>query len=223
VVALLVGVGGAGALTALALAADPSVATRASKPHPDAADGLSIPAADPEAVYAGVSGQIVETPCWSYEGPALFVNSVSPDASALCYGAQELWGEMHDGVVVPAGDGEVYGQVSVEPVRVEASESWAPGTDVDAVVDALAVSYFPENGTILSLHEGATLDGVPANVTRVQGTSGATQTKAFITAFAPRTYAPGPDEVRLFVIAIVTPYSNGDELIDQVLDSWRWV
>lgn len=96
------------------------------------------------------------------------------------------------------------------------------GTDLGGAVDLLADSYFAENGSILSLHEATTLDGVPANITRVEGSFEETRTKAFITAFAPERFASGTDEVQFFVIAIVTPYENGDELIEQVTGTWTW-
>lgn len=169
-----------------------------------------------------VSGQPIETPCWSYEGPQTFVNNISSHDESLCAGALELWGEVRDGMVVPTGVGAIYGQVSVEPVRVSTSDSWMVGTDVDGAVDAVADSYFAQNGEVLSLHEATTLDGVPANITRVEGNVEATQTKAFITGFAPEPFTPGTDTVQFFVIAVVTPYDNGDELIDQVIDTWQW-
>jgi len=174
------------------------------------------------AVHTIVSGQLVRTPCWSYEGPATFVNNVSPDQEERCHGALELWGEVVDGTVMPTGAGAVYGRVKVEPVRVSTSDAWGVGTDLQGAVDVLADSYFVENGSILSLYEATTLDGVPANITRVDGTSEKTRTKAFITAFAPERFATGTDEVQLFVIAIVSPYDNGDELIDQVTRTWTW-
>lgn len=169
-----------------------------------------------------VSGQPIQTPCWSYEGPQSFVNNISAQEESLCAGALELWGAVRDGRVVPTGVGAIYGQVSVEPVRVSTSDSWMVGTDVDAAVDAVADSYFAQNGEVISLHEPTTLDGVPANITRVEGNVDATQTKAFITSFAPEPFTQGTGAVQFFVIGIVTPYDNGDELIDQVIDTWRW-
>ena len=65
---------------------------------------------DPEEVYSAVSGQVIETPCWSYEGPALFVNNISDEDTALCVGELELWGEIYDGTVVPTGFGSVWYQ-----------------------------------------------------------------------------------------------------------------
>ncbi len=180
------------------------------------------PATPSGAGYEIVSGQPVRTHCWSYEGPKAFVNNVSSDQEEHCHGALELWGEVVDGAVVPTGVGAVYGQVSVEPVRVATSEAWGVGTDLGGAVDLLADSYFAENGSILNLHEATTLDGVPANITRVEGTFEETRTKAFITAFAPERFASGTDEVQFFVIAIVTPYDNGDELIEQVTGTWTW-
>lgn len=187
------------------------------------AEGTPAPAgASPTEDYSIVSGQPIVTPCWSYDGPQTFVSNISSHDESVCVGALELWGEVQDGTVVPTGVGVVHGQVKIEPVRVSTSDAWNIGTDVAAAVDVLADSYLAENGEIVSLHEEVTLDGVPANITRVEGTSELTQTKVFLTAFAPRVYASGPDEVQFFVIAIVSPYDNGDELVDQVVRTWTW-
>ncbi|WP_336708734.1 hypothetical protein [Oerskovia sp. USHLN155] len=70
------------------------------------------------------------------------MNNISADEERRCAGALELWGEVREGTVVPTGVGAIYGQVSVEPVRVSTSDSWMVGTDVDGAVDAVADSYF---------------------------------------------------------------------------------
>lgn len=49
-----------------------------------------------------------------------------------------------------------------------------------------------------------------------------TQTKAAIVPFAPRKYDIQGDQRQLFIITLVTPYSNDDEQIQQLLDSWEW-
>lgn len=176
-----------------------------------------------EATYSVVSGQPIETPCWSYDGPQYFTNNISQDAVDACIGKLELWGEIDgDGNVTPTGVGAIFGQVGVEPVRVSTAEGYAPGTDPVAVVDALEDSYFGAQGTVISLHEPAQLGGVAADITRVDSETPETQTKAFITAYAPSTYDIGGEEAQLFIISIVTPYGNGDELIQQVLDTWEW-
>src|SRR5690606_16569537 len=122
-----------------------------------------------ETEYATVDGQPIETPCWSYEGPLYFTDNISADAVAACNGMLELWGELDaDDNVVPTGVGSVFGQIGVEPVSVDTAEGLAPGTDPDALVDAIADSYFgAQGGEVLSLHESATLDGVPATITRI--------------------------------------------------------
>lgn len=183
----------------------------------DAASGFD------EATYAAVSGQPIETPCWSYDGPEYFTNNISQDAVDACVGKLELWGEMDDdGNIVPTGVGAIFGQIGVEPVRVSTAEGYAPGTDPEAVVDALEDSYFAPQGTILSLHESAQLGGVDADITRIDSDAPDTQTKAFITVYAPSTYDIGGEQAQLFIISIVTPYGNGDQLIQQVLDTWEW-
>ncbi|GAB3595942.1 DUF4190 domain-containing protein [Microbacterium tumbae] len=180
-------------------------------------------AAFDETEFSVVSGQLIETPCWSYDGPQHFTDNISADAVAACNGKLELWGESDaEGNVTPTGVGAIFGQIGVEPIRVSTAEGYAPGTDPVAVVDALEESYFAPQGEIESLHEEATLGGVPADVTRIDSDAELTETKAFITAYAPAPYDVEGEQVQLFIISIVTPYENGDELIQQVLDTWQW-
>ena len=200
----------------------------------DSADGRkpaphsSVPgvSAEPfdEARFSVVNGQPISTPCWSYDGPRYFTNNISPDAAGACFGELQLWGEdKGGGEVTPSGVGAIQGQIGVEPVRVSTAESLSPGTNITAMVDALADTYFVEQaGVVDSLHEEITLDGVPANLTRMTSDSETTRTKAFITAYAPAPYDIAGEPAQLFVISLVTPYSNGEEQIQQVLDSWRW-
>lgn len=190
----------------------------------DTAEDADVEVLD-EEVYSVVSGQAIDTPCWSYDGPQYFVNNISSDDEALCIGKLQLWSDQQNenGVIVPTGVGSIMGQIGVEPVTSSYAASLSPGTDVDAMVDALKPVYFDDQGgTITSLHESITLDGVPANITRIDSDADHTQTKAFITAFAPAPYAVTDDPPQLFIISIVTPYSNGEEQIQQVIDSWKW-
>lgn len=190
---------------------------------PDQDQGWPDPTQAPETSALAVDGQSIDTPCWSYEGPAAFVNNISQDSADACVGKLELWGEVDDsGDVIPTGVGAIYGQVSVEPIRQSTSNGFAEGTDPVAIVDAIKDSYFAPQGEIISLHEDATLGGMPADITRIDSDVEETQTKAFITVFAPQAYDLNGEPSQLFIISIVTPYENGDELIQQVLDSWEW-
>lgn len=173
--------------------------------------------------YSLVDGQIIETPCWSYNGPQYFVNNISDATAEACVGTLELWGEeAADGDILATGSGAVYGQVGVEPIRVSTATQYAPGTDPVAIVDAIQDTYFAPQGEIETLHEAATLGGMPADITRIDSDADHTETKAFITAFAPAEYTVNGEAAQLFIISIVTPYDNGDELIQQVLDTWEW-
>ena len=101
--------------------------------------------------------------------------------------------------------------------------SYSDGTDLSATVDALEKPYLSTvGGTISSLHEETTLGGVPANITRIDSDVAETQMKVVLTTFSPQPYDIEGDQRRLFLISITTPYSNGEEQLQQLLDSWEW-
>ena len=177
-----------------------------------------------EAEAAAVSGQLIETPCWSYDGPKHFTDNISADEAGACYGQLELWGEYDEsGNFVPTGYGETAGQITVEPVSSATAAKYSDGTDLSATVDALEKPYLSTvGGTISSLHEETTLGGVPANITRIDSDVAETQMKVVLTTFSPQPYDIKGDQRQLFLISITTPYSNGEEQLQQLLDSWEW-
>lgn len=189
-------------------------------------DGGSDGGSDSDVeTWSTVSGQEIDTPCWSYDGPQYFVNNISTADAEACFGALELWGEWQDdGTFKPTGGGDVAGQIQVDPYSAADADSLAPGGDVDAVVDAIESTqqYFSQQGTIISLHEPTTIGGVPATITRVDSNVPETKTKAFITVLVPEPYQAGGEQLRLFIISVTTPYDNGDEQIDHVIDTWEW-
>lgn len=177
-----------------------------------------------EAEAAAVSGQLIETPCWSYDGPKHFTDNISAEEAGNCYGQLELWGEYDEsGNFVPTGYGETAGQITVEPVSSATAAQYSDGADLSATVDALEKPYLSTvGGTISSLHEETTLGGVPANITRIDSDVAETQMKVVLTTFSPQPYDIGGDQRKLFLISITTPYSNGEEQLQQLLDSWEW-
>ncbi|MEV8252996.1 DUF4190 domain-containing protein [Rhodoglobus sp. NPDC076762] len=170
-----------------------------------------------------VDGQVVVTPCYSFDGPAGFLQSEQAANVGDCWTTLNLWGEFsEDGTFTNTGVGAVWGSVSVEPVSTATSDLRASPDDLDGIVDSLAEDYIPQLGQLISLTEAATLDGQPANITRVQSDAEQTQTKALIVAFAPESYATSSGDVQLMLISVVTPFDNGDALIDSIVESWRW-
>lgn len=177
-----------------------------------------------ESTYSIVDGQFIDTPCWSYDGPLYFVNNIDSDSVADCVGKLELWGEWEGDVFVPTGAGSTAGQILVDPQMVSEVEAASPGSDVDAFVDVVEeqYGYFSGQGEILSLHETTTIGGVPANITRLDSNAETTDTKAFITVLAPHAYDTPSGQVQMFIISVTTPYENGEEQLQQVIDSWTW-
>jgi len=177
-----------------------------------------------EELYSTVSGQIIDTPCWTYDGPENFVNNISQTNADACNGALELWGEWDGDVFVPTGAGEVAGQIQVDPVLSTNPALVAAGGDVDAFIDGIETgqSYFSQQGEVLALHEATTIGGLPANITRIDSDVEVTQTRVFITVLVPEPYATANGEVSAFLISVTTPYDNGEEQVQQVLDTWEW-
>lgn len=133
--------------------------------------------------------QPVITPCYSFNGPAHYVNNQSASTTADCITSLELWGEYDStGEINNTGAGSVLGSVLVEPVRISSTDQWASSGSLDDMVDFLNKGYFPDAGEVTNLKEAVLLDGVDANLTRLTSTAEKTRTKAFLTVFAPKTY-----------------------------------
>ncbi|HCS61220.1 MAG TPA: hypothetical protein DIW46_07470 [Microbacterium sp.] len=176
-----------------------------------------------EAMYSAVSGQLIETPCWSYDGPEYFTNNISADAVATCSGQLELWGEYDENDnFFPTGAGMTAGEISVMPLSIEASDAYGPVGDIDAAVEGLQEPFFSKQGGEPISEERITIDGVDASLIHYDSDSEDTQTKAFLTTFAPEPYQVADTEAQLFVIILVTPYSNGEEQLQQIIDTWEW-
>lgn len=176
-----------------------------------------------EALFSVVDGQFIETPCWSYDGPQYFTNNISDDAVATCTGKLELWGEYDsERNFFPTGAGMIAGQIGVMPLSLDASDAYGPAGDLDAALEGLQEPFFSQQGGEAISEETITLDGVEARLTRYESDSADTKTKAFITVFSPEPYSVADTKAQLFVISLVTPYSNGDAQLQQIIDSWDW-
>ncbi len=167
--------------------------------------------------------QPIITPCYSFNGPSDYINNQSAATTEDCITTLELWGEYDaDGEINNTGVGSILGSVLVEPVRVSSTDEWAPSGSLDDMVEFLNQGYFPDAGEVTNLKEAVTLDGVDANLTRLTSNTEKTQTKAFLTVFAPDTYQSAGEPVKFFVISFVIPDDNGEEIIAAAVDSWRW-
>ena len=167
--------------------------------------------------------QPIITPCYSFNGPAGYINNQSVEKTEGCVTSLELWGEYDaGGEINNTGVGSILGSVLVEPVPVASTDEWAPSGRLDDMVEFLNQGYFPDAGEVTSLREAVSLDGVEANLTRLTSTSEKTQTKAFLTVFAPNSYQSAGEPVKFFVISFVIPDDNGEEIIAAAMDSWRW-
>jgi hypothetical protein len=168
--------------------------------------------------------QPIITPCYSFNGPADYINNQSAEKTEGCITSLQLWGEYDaDGEINNTGVGSILGSVLVEPVQVASTDVWAPTGSLDDMVDFLNQSYFPRAGEVTSLKEAVTLDGADANLTRLKSTVEKTQTKAFLTVFAPDTYQSAGEPVKFFVISFVIPEDNGEQILAAAIESWRWL
>ena len=220
-VALILGVGVLVVMSVLGialLAAGPESGTETSPEiSTESNPQTSAKSADVTAV------QQVETPCFTFDGPADYLNTDSAFDTSVCLSHLQLWGERDaNGRILKTGFGSILGSVEVRSVLVPFSDELAPDEPLDSVVDGLNVEHIPALGTVISLKEGVTLDGMPANITRVTSHVATTKTKIMIASYAPRTYETAGGAVHLFLIYLVIPEDNGEEILASLLDSWRW-
>lgn len=187
-------------------------------------DGAApTPPSDPRTAPATSSYQALDTPCYSFEGPGTWIDNQDDEATAGCRSTLQLWGSLlPDGTVLNEGVGEIYGSLSVEAVRTTTSDTYDPTRDAAATVTALEDTFIASLGTVTSLSESVQLDGREAVLTRVESDSPTTRTKALITVYGPQEYPAADEPVQLFLISFVVPDDSGDELIEHVVDTWRW-
>ncbi|TFD50107.1 hypothetical protein E3T46_12310 [Cryobacterium sp. Hh11] len=166
-------------------------------------------------------GQPIVTPCYSFTGPRDYTNSFGN--TRACVTALELLGERDaDGVIHKTGFGSVLGRVMVTPDAMMITDAGVRNGSLDDVVEFVIETYYPEAGEVTSPKEAVSLDGVDANLTRLNGTAENTRTRAFLTVLAPKAYQFAADPVKFFVISFVIPEDNGEEIIAAAIDSWRW-
>jgi hypothetical protein len=177
----------------------------------------------------GVAFQQVDTPCYSFDGPAHYINNLSASDVELCSSRLELWGDVTaEGEVRSTGVGAVFGSVAVEPIRVETSDAMAPSDTIDEMVQAMSLEYLPSLGTVDSLIEPITLDGTDANLTRLDSDAEFTDLKAVITARAPADFQTANGPVRYFVLSVVIPDEVGqtsadeDQILAELIRTWAW-
>jgi len=184
---------------------------------PDTADLETLPEDEPMPVTT----QAIDTPCYSFEGPASYINDVNTAAIAGCSTQLELWGELaEDGTFTNTGVGAIWGTVTVEPIRVATSDEWSDGT-LDGTMEYLNGEFIPSLGTVITDERG-TLGGQEANITVVDSTQLETTHKAAIVAYGPNAYTTESGDVQLMVISFTTVEDDGEEILQQLLDTWEW-
>ncbi|GAA3883783.1 hypothetical protein GCM10022381_27460 [Leifsonia kafniensis] len=190
------------------------------------ADGVSAEFGDAQSALTFAP---VSTPCYGFDGPAHYVNNLPEADVAACASRLELWGEVTpDGEVLSTGVGAIFGTVGVEPIRVQTSDAMTPADTVDEMVQALSLDYLPAMGTVESLLEPITLDGVAANLTRIDSDAEFTELKAVITARAPAAYQTANGPVQYFVISVVLPDEVGqtdadeERILSELISTWTW-
>ena len=67
-----------------------------------------------------------------------------------------------------------------------------------------------------------TLDGTPAIVTYLVPNSDLTQLRVVITVMPQRSHSAGDQEIGAFLITVSTEESNGEQILDRLVESWTW-
>jgi len=182
----------------------------------------------PDSSSSSVDGSAVQTvtldtPCYSFDAPAAYINNQSKDATAACATNAELWGEYNaDGTVKNTGVGAILGSVNVEAISTVSSAEYAPDGTLEGMMGYLDAEFIPAMGTVIGQPETLTIDGTPAILTRVDSTVAETKTKALLVLRAPETYQTAEKDVQFFLLSFVSPEDNGDAIIDAAISSWTW-
>ena len=185
---------------------------------------ITEPEPEPDVVPPGdLAFVTIDTPCYSFDGPAHFLNNISDDNVANCGTDLELWGEKQaDGTILPTGVGAVFGSVVVEPVRASyVTENTATGT-LDEVQAFLEQGYLLESGKSIIQTTDVPLGGVPAKVTFLEPNSEFTQLRAVVAVLPPSNYPGTSEELGLFLITVSTEEDNGEAILESVLNTWTW-
>jgi hypothetical protein len=172
---------------------------------------------------ADVQTVTLDTPCYSFDAPAAYMNNQSKDATAACATNAELWGEYNaDGTVKNTGVGAILGSVNVEAISTVSSAGFAPDGTLEGMMGYLDAEFIPAMGTVIGQPENLTIDGTPATLTRITSTVAETKTKALIVLRAPDAYQTADKDAQFFLLSVVTPEDNGDAIIDAAISSWTW-
>ncbi|HPM52686.1 MAG TPA: DUF4190 domain-containing protein [Rhodoglobus sp.] len=170
-----------------------------------------------------VEFQNLSTPCYEFDGPSNFINNLSDDRIAACFTKLQLWGEKtEDGQILPTGAGEVFGTVNVEAVSTEFVDESAPDGDLADFQAFLESDYLLESGQSITDTMATTLDGTPAIVTYLVPNSDLTQLRVVITVMPQRSHSAGDQEIGAFLITVSTEESNGEQILDRLVESWTW-
>lgn len=189
----------------------------------NAPDSSSSPV-DGGPVDAGaVQTLTLDTPCYSFDAPAAYINNQSKAATAACATTAELWGEYNaDGTVNNTGVGAILGSVTVEAISTVSSAEFAPDGTLEAMMGYLDAEFIPAMGAVIGQPDTLAIDGTPAVLTRVTSTVAETKTKALLVLRAPDAYQTIDKDVQFFLLSFVTPEDNGDAIIDAAISSWTW-
>lgn len=208
----------------LVVALLPLFVVGAALQNPDLTSPPSItePTTEPEAP-TGLDFVTVDTPCYTFDGPAHFVNNIAADAVQNCGTNLELWGEKQaDGTIKATGVGAIFGTVSVEPIRASfLTENTATGT-LDEVQTFLEQSYLLESGKSIIQTTDVPVGGAPAKLTFLEPNSEFTQLRAVVAVLPPAPYAGTSEQLGLFLITVSTEEDNGDAILESLLNTWAW-
>jgi hypothetical protein len=179
----------------------------------------------PSDQQPAAAAQTVETACYSFDGPAHYTPNTSATASEACFNTFQRWGVLQDdGSVLATGVGAVWGEVNIEAVRRDTFEAMAPTGTMAELLAYLEPNYFETyDQEIATLAEPTTLDGAEANITTITpDPETETRTRVAISVIPPEGYRNDDGEIGFFLVTVWTSEDGGDDLVQQVIDSWRW-
>ena len=138
---------------------------------------------------------LIDTPCFSFTGPEGWINHQNDYFDADCRANLEDHGPLDDSgrIVFDTYGPNIYGMVSVQP---NMGEQALRSADIE-------------------------LDGVDAALSTVRNDAD-TMDLVSIEVLTPKTFSNYYGEFDALIITIEAPTADVDDIVDELVDTWRW-
>lgn len=194
----------------------PAVTEDSAQEAPGAITVEEVPAPEgSSASLGGLAGDVIETPCFTFEAPMLLQNvSTAQETAACAVDAVATVRATLDGQTSES----LWGQVDVVSVVLDDG----PAPDSRTAFDAVWATYAADRSQLPDVSpEVMTLDGAPAEIIRFASADGALDI-AVLVAYPPHAYWVDGGESQLVVVTFAAQAGSGDDYIERVTATWGW-